>query len=268
VIGAAQWWHGWSETAYDELAGALIAGHLIECSFYVTGANFSGFYQYETEQLLNLNPPIVEISSSGDCVVTKADNAIGFVTLDTVRCQLLYELQGDIYLNSCVKADISNVSMEKIGENRIHVTGVRGFPPPPTTKLAVFYRGGYQAELGINATGYATGKKYDLMEAQLKDKLKEWNILDKFQTLEFQRVGIPDPNPKFQLSATTYCRVFVQAAEQQTIYLLLKAFMFNGMQHFAGYVFSSLHSQATNLINILSDAAQQMISEPLFQCHI
>jgi hypothetical protein len=92
VIGATQWWHGWSETAYDELAGALIADHLIECSFYVTGANFSGFYQYEIEQLLNLNPPIVEISSSGDYVVTKADNAIGFVTLDTVRCQLLYEL--------------------------------------------------------------------------------------------------------------------------------------------------------------------------------
>jgi hypothetical protein len=75
--------------------------------------------------------------------------------------------------------------MEKIGENRIHLKGVRGFPPPPTTKLAVFYRGGYQAELGINATGYAIDKKYDLMEAQLKDKLKEWNILDKFQTLEF-----------------------------------------------------------------------------------
>lgn len=234
VIGAAQWWHGWSDIAYDELAGALIAGHLIECSTYVTGANFSGFYTYETSQLLNLTLPIVEITSTGECVVTKAKNGNGYVTTDTVKCQLLYELQGDIYLNSCVKADISHISIEKESENRVYVKGVRGFPPPPSTKLAVFYRGGYQAELTVNATGYATAKKYDLVEAQVKDKLQEWKILDKFQKLEFQRVGIPDPNPKSQLACTSYLRIFVQAAEQTTIYMLLKAFMFNGMQHFAG----------------------------------
>jgi hypothetical protein len=216
------------------LAGSLIAGHLIECSTYVTGANFSGFYKYDTEELVGLNLPIVEILSSGECVVTKADSLHGYVTTDTVTCQLLYELQGDIYLNSCVKADISNVSMEQVAENRVHVKGVKGHPPPPTTKLAVFYRGGYQCELTMNATGYATSKKYDLQEAQLRSKLKEWKIQDKFQTLEFQRVGIPDPNPRTQLSATTYQRVFMQAADQETLFLALKAMMFNGMQHFAG----------------------------------
>jgi hypothetical protein len=195
-------------------------------------------------------------------VVTKAKKGNGFVTTDTVKCQLLYELQGDIYLNSCVKADISNISIEQESENRVYVKGVKGFPPPPTTKLAIFYKAGFQAELTVNATGYATAKKYDLQEAQVKDKLQEWKILDKFQKLEFQRVGIPDPNPKSQLACTTYMRVFMQAAEQTTIYMLLKAFMFNGMQHFAGYVAHILEVSQTNKI---AAAAPHLISEQ--PCH-
>lgn len=69
----------------------------------MTGANFSGFYTYDIAKLLNLELPIVEIAASGECVVTKASNANGYLTVDTVTGQLLYELQGDIYLNSCVK---------------------------------------------------------------------------------------------------------------------------------------------------------------------
>ncbi|KAK8012089.1 hypothetical protein PG989_000349 [Apiospora arundinis] len=70
----------------------------------------------------------------------------GIVTEETVKCQLLYELQGNIYLNSDVKADITHVAVRQAGKNRVHVSGAKGHPPPPTTKLAVFYRGGYQGE--------------------------------------------------------------------------------------------------------------------------
>ena len=144
VIAAAAWWHGWKETDYNELAGALIAGHLIECSTYITGANFTGFHQYETNDLLNLGLPIVEVEANGECVVTKHEALNGYVTSDTVKCQLLYELQGNIYLNSDVKADIKHVRIEDEAKNRVRVSGVKGHPPPPTTKLAVFYRGGWQ----------------------------------------------------------------------------------------------------------------------------
>lgn len=146
VIAAAAWWHSWKETDYDELAGALIAGHLIECSTYITGANFAGFHQYETGDLLNLGLPIVEVEATGECVVTKHEALNGYVTSDTVKCQLLYELQGNIYLNSDVKADMKGIRIEdeKGAKNRVRVTGVKGYPPPPTTKLAVFYRGGWQ----------------------------------------------------------------------------------------------------------------------------
>lgn len=126
VIGAAAHWHGWADDAFDELAGALLAGHLIECSTYVTGGNFAGFDRYATKDLLNLSCPIAEVDATGACVITKHDALHGFVTTDTVKCQLLYELQGNMYLNSDVKADLTEVRLYRIGENQVRVDGVKG----------------------------------------------------------------------------------------------------------------------------------------------
>lgn len=223
VIGAAAWWHGWSDTDYDELAGTLIGGHLIECSSYTTGANYAGFFQHEIPELLDLGLPIAEIESNGECVITKHEALNGFVNADTVKCQLLYELQGTTYLNSDVKADITNIQIEDEGKDRVRVTGVKGAPPPPTTKLAIFYKGGFQCELLLNATGYATAKKFALQEAQLRHKLKEWNVLDEFDILDFQWVGRPEPNPTGQLASTSYLRVFAQSKDRDVCGKLLPA---------------------------------------------
>ena len=236
VIGAAAWWHQWTPSDYDQLAGALIAGHLIECSTYITGANFSGSYKYAVKDLMNLGLPIVEIAADGESVVTKHPRLNGIVTADTVKCQLLYELQGNIYLNSDVKADIANVKVVDEAKDRVHVSGVKGYPPPATTKLAVFYRGGYQCEMLINATGYATSWKFDYQEAQLRTKLEEWGLLDKIDVLDFQRVGLPMENPDSQLASTTYLRIFAQAKYVAVLGRLLEAWVFNGMAHFAGMV--------------------------------
>ena len=234
MIGAAAWWHGWKETDYDELAGALLAGHLIECSTYTTGANFAGFFTHEIRELLDLGLPIAEVESNGECVITKHEALNGFVNVDTVKCQLLYELQGTIYLNSDVKADITNIKVEDESKDRVRVSGVKGAPPPPTTKLAVFYKGGYQAEILLNATGYATKKKFELQEAQLRSKLKEWGVLDQFDILDFQWTGRPEANPSCQLASTTYLRVFAQAKDQKVIGKLLPAWATNAMQHYSG----------------------------------
>lgn len=234
VIGIAAWWHGWDVTAYDELAGALIAGHLIECSTYVTGANFAGAYKYPVEQLVNLGLPIAELSGNGDCIITKHDALKGIVTADTVKCQLLYELQGDIYLNSDVKADLTNVAITQQSENRVHVSGIKGHPGPPTTKLATFYKAGYQCEMLLNATGYATHHKWDIQEAQLRAKLDEWGVTDKLDVLDFQRVGVPMENPDSQLASTTYLRIFAQASDVDVLGKVPEAWMLNGMAHFAG----------------------------------
>jgi hypothetical protein len=107
VIACAWYWWSWSSTNYDELAGALVAGHLIECSAYVTGGNFvdPGF-------------PIAEIAQDGSCVITKHEGTGGMVTVDTCKSQLVYELQGNMYINSDVKAYVEDIEMGQVGEDR------------------------------------------------------------------------------------------------------------------------------------------------------
>ncbi|OAA44206.1 DUF1446 domain-containing protein [Metarhizium rileyi] len=240
VLGAAAWWHGWEETDYDALAGTLVAGHLIECSTYATGGNFSGSHNYPVDAFIDPGLPIAEVNHQGECVITKHEDLGGFVTPDTIRCQLLYELQGNIYLNSDVKADMSSVKVQpQVTKNRVYVSGVKGHPPPPTTKLAVFYKGGYQLEILMNACGYATEHKWDVQEAQVKSKLDEWGLLGKLDVLDFQRVGTPQENPVSQLASTTYMRIFAQAKEKHVCRAVAGAWNFVFMSHFPGsYVLS------------------------------
>lgn len=121
VIAAAWYWWSWNATDYDQLAGALIAGHLIECSAYVTGGNFAGFTDKKYggwERFVDPGFPIAEVSADGSCVVTKHEGTGGVVNDDTVRCQLLYELQGNMYLHSDSKAVLDGVEVKEVGKDR------------------------------------------------------------------------------------------------------------------------------------------------------
>ncbi|EAT77841.2 hypothetical protein SNOG_14649 [Parastagonospora nodorum SN15] len=241
--------HQWKDDDFDQLAGALIAGHLIECSTYVTGANFAGAYKYNVESLKNLGLPIVEILNNGECVVTKHDALNGVVTADTVKCQFLYD----------VKADISNTRIVNEREpNRVHVSGVKGYPPPSTTKLAIFYEGGYQCEMFLNATGHATSWKWDYQEMQLRGKLEEWGVLDAFQELDFQRCGVPKENPDSQLASTTFLRIFAQAETSAPLEKFFHAFFYNGMQHFAATILQSELDEGVHILS--SDKESQFYS--------
>ncbi|TPX11477.1 uncharacterized protein E0L32_007896 [Thyridium curvatum] len=235
VIGAAWFWHSWSDQDYDNLAHALIAGHLIECCSYITGANYAAFYEVDPEVLIDLPFPIVEIGNDGAAVVCKHANTKGLITVDTVKCQFLYELQGNLYLNSDVTAVLDNVRIESIGTDRVLMTGVRGQPPSPTTKLAIFFQGGFQSQILLNATGYATAEKWAIYEKQIRFGLQKSCVLDDFSCLEFQVVGVNEANPKSQLRSTTYCRIFAQAVSEKPLNMLLKTIQEYGMQHFSGF---------------------------------
>ncbi|KAL4910150.1 hypothetical protein BDW74DRAFT_186330 [Aspergillus multicolor] len=234
VIAAAWYWHDWAETDYDELAGALIAGHLIECSAYVTGGNFSGFDKYDLDDLVAPGFPIAEIDADGTSVITKHEGTKGMVTVDTVRCQFLYELQGTVYLNSDVNAYIGNVAVEEVGKDRIRVSGIKGSAPPPTTKLAVFYQGGYEAEILLNATGYGTSQKWDLLEKQIRHFLPD-STMKELETLEFQRIGTPSPIPTTQTSSTTYLRIFIAGRSPQAVGAVGLALRSVSLKHFSGF---------------------------------
>ncbi|KAF2177074.1 DUF1446-domain-containing protein [Zopfia rhizophila CBS 207.26] len=213
VVGAAAWWYGWSQTSYDELAGALIAGHLIECGPYATGANFSGFKDFLPE-LVDLGFPIAEILPSGQCYITKPEGAAGIVNRFNITAQLLYELQGALYLNPDVVADISRVSIENTRErDRVFVSGAVGHPPPPTTKVMIAAPGGYQAEATYYINGLDISEKEDMMKRQLNHVFKG----NKFSKLSAELYGSPAANPRSQQAGTAMLRVFAQARKKEDI---------------------------------------------------
>ncbi|KAK2805956.1 hypothetical protein FQN50_005971 [Emmonsiellopsis sp. PD_5] len=221
VIGAAWYWYGWADTDYDALAGALIAGHLIECSAYVTGSNFSGFTEFDLDVFVDLPCGIAEVDRDGTCVITKHEHTRGIVNVDVVKCD--------------VKAYIGNVKIEEVGKDRVRLSGVTGAPPPPTTKLAIFYRGGFESQLLVNATGYGTDKKWALFEKQMRHGLAKAGVVDKFDFLEFQVLGTPAVNPSSQFKSTTYCRVFAQAGSAEVLMMIPRTLSEYTMQHFSGF---------------------------------
>jgi hypothetical protein len=126
----------------------------------------------------------------------------------------------------------------------VRVWGIKGAPPPPTTKLAIFYHGGYQSEIVVNSTGYATSEKFDLWERMIKFGLKRLGLLDKFDILEFQRLGVPEANPQSQLRSTTYCRIFAEASDPNVNLGLASLLGEFAMQHYSGFHSTSDHRTA------------------------
>ncbi|THZ26229.1 DUF1446-domain-containing protein [Aureobasidium pullulans] len=213
VVGAAAWWYGWSEQSYDQLAGALIAGHLIECGPYATGANFSGFKQFLSE-LVDLAFPIAEITPSGTCYITKPASMNGVVNKFNITSQLLYELQGQMYLNPDVVADIGSIRIEETGrKNCVSITGCKGFPPPATTKVMVAAPGGWQAETTYYINGLDVQEKAQMMKQQLQSIFRG----SKFSKFSAELYGTQVDNPSSQQAGTVMLRVFAQARRKEDI---------------------------------------------------
>ncbi|KAG9661029.1 DUF1446-domain-containing protein, partial [Aureobasidium melanogenum] len=234
IIAAAWYWWGWSDANYDAIAGGLVAGHLIECSAYVTGGNFAGFDRYPIEKFVDPGFPIAEVDCDGSCVITKHPNTGGLVTVDTCRSQLVYELQGNVYLNSDVKAYVDGVTLEQVGEDRVHVYGARGAPPPPTTKLAIFYKAGYEVQILINATGYAYKEKFELFSRQLHFFMGK-ELLEALDVFDLQSIGVPEADPKTQDGSTVYYRIIAQSSKVENLAKLGGVVRKISLKHFHGF---------------------------------
>jgi hypothetical protein len=179
VIGSAAWWHGWKADDYDALAGALVTGHILECGAQATGGNYAFFT--EVPGMEHLGFPLAEIDPDGSAVITKHDGTGGLVDVGTVTAQLLYEIQGPLYLNPDVSADFSTIQLEPAGHDRVRVSGVRGLPPPTTTKICVNTLGGFRNSMTFLLTGLDIEAKADLIRRQLEPVLKdveqvEWTL--------------------------------------------------------------------------------------------
>ena len=188
---------------------------LQECSTYVTGGNFTGFKGIEAEGWDDLGFPIAEISSSGEVIITKQKGTQGLVSADTCTSQLLYEIQGPWYFNSDVTAILDGLWFEQLSTNRVALRGVKSAPPPPTTKVGLTARGGYQAEFHFFPTGLDIDAKARMCEMQIRKAVGDH--AKKFTKFEFTKNGTAMENPTNQNAATVDFRIFVQAPTEDDI---------------------------------------------------
>ncbi|WP_411101510.1 acyclic terpene utilization AtuA family protein [Streptomyces sp. cmx-4-9] len=168
VSGPAAWWFDWAPDAYDRLAGAVVAGHVLECGTQATGGNYSFFTGHDVRRP---GFPLAEVSADGSSVITKHPGTGGAVTLGTVTAQLLYETQGVRYLGPDVTARLDTVRLTAVGPDRVRVSGVLGEAPPPTLKAGVTRIGGWRNEVVFVLTGLDIEAKASLVREQLAGPL-------------------------------------------------------------------------------------------------
>ena len=211
LVGAAAWWHGWSTDDWDRLAGAVVAGHVIECGPQATGGNFSGFAGMPG--MAHPGFPIAEVEDSGASVITKHAGTGGTVTTDTVTAQLLYEIQGPVYLNPDVSVDLRYVELIQEAADRVRITGAVGSPPPETTKVAITAMNGYENAFSVYLTGLAIDAKAALVEEQARRALANSGIT----ITRVDRIGTAAPNPATIEEATVTLRFVGRASDAETL---------------------------------------------------
>ncbi|MGH3350370.1 MAG: acyclic terpene utilization AtuA family protein [Nocardioides sp.] len=212
VVGPAIAHHGWKRDSYDELAGAVVAGHVIECGTQATGGNFSGFMTMSPQARARpLGFPVAEIAADGSSTITKQDETGGAVTIDTVTAQLLYEIQGPHYLGPDVSTDLTSIRLSEAGIDRVAITGVTGTPPPATLKVAVNSVGGYR-----NSTEFVlTGPDIDAKAAWLRDQLDAELPIGPDYTWSTYR--IPAPDSPTEEGAACILRLSARAADADAV---------------------------------------------------
>ncbi|MET8428198.1 acyclic terpene utilization AtuA family protein [Nocardia sp. NPDC004860] len=202
VVGPAAAHFGWGRSDYDALAGAVVAGHVIECSTQATGGNFAFFT--EIADLGRPGFPIAEVRRDGSSVITKHEGTGGAVTVDTVKAQLMYEIQSARYAGPDVTTRLDTIQVSQEGPDRVLISGVTGEAPPPQTKVSTNTIGGFRNEMEFILTGLDIEAKAELAQRQLESWLParpaelEWTLA---------RLDRPDADTEEQASALLRCVV-------------------------------------------------------------
>ncbi len=209
VTGPAAWWHGWARDDWDALAGAVAAGHVIECGPQATGGNYS--FTDEITDRRYPGFPIAEVAADGSSVITKHDGTGGLVSAGTVTAQLLYEIGAPAYLNPDVTAHFDTIQLGGQGPDRVTLAGTRGSPPPADLKVALNMLGGYRNTMTMVITGLDIEAKAEHAEQLLFERLPQLEEVD-VRLLRFDR---PDA-PANEL-ATAHLRVTVKDQDERKV---------------------------------------------------
>jgi hypothetical protein len=213
VCGPAAWHHRWARDNWDALAGAVVAGHVIECGAQVTGGNYSFFT--EVEGMERIGFPWVEVAEDGSSIVGKHDGTGGEVSIGTVTSQLLYEIAGPSYLGPDVSARFDTISLEQVGRDRVRISGTKGEPPPPTLKVAMNEIGGYRKDLNVALTGLDIEKKARLVEEAF------WVACpfssDDFDSVSMRLIRTDKPDPTTNEEAVALWRLTLKDRDERKV---------------------------------------------------
>ncbi len=199
TVGPCLHHFGWSTDDHDRIAGATIAGHLIECGVQVTGGISTDWLSVPDVQ--NIGFPVVEVSADGSCVVTKPPRTGGKVDRGTVAEQLVYEIgDPENYLSPDAMVSFTGIALEEDGPDRIRVRGARGRAPPVTYKVSATHRAGYRAAGTLVICGRDAAEKARRCGQIVLDRLAAAGMLPERSLVEclgagqiVKRGGTEDP---------------------------------------------------------------------------
>ncbi|AWB93856.1 acyclic terpene utilization AtuA family protein [Aeromicrobium chenweiae] len=206
VVGPAIAHFGWARDDLDQLAGAVVAGHVIECGTQATGGNFAGFTDVDMSTPLGF--PVAEIAADGSCVITKHAGTGGAVTVDTVTAQLVYEIGSPLYLGPDVSTRLDTLTLSQAGPDRVAISGAVGEPPPATAKVCLNELGGFRNSVEFLLTGLDIPEKAALVQQQMESALAGG---ERPETVEWHLDRTDVPDPATQAEATSLLRLHVRS---------------------------------------------------------
>ncbi len=211
VVGPAAWHHGWSPSEWDRLAGAVVAGHVIECGPQTTGGNYAFFT--EVRGVDHLGFPIAEVAVDGSSIITKHPDTGGEVSVGTVTAQLLYEIGGPHYANPDVVARFDTIHLDQEAQDRVRISGVRGEPAPPEVKLCLNLLGGWRNTMTFVLTGLEIEEKAALTLRSLDRALSA----DRPEELDVRLIRSDKVDAPVNAEATATLRVTVKDTDPDRV---------------------------------------------------
>ncbi|MFJ3672093.1 acyclic terpene utilization AtuA family protein [Streptomyces sp. NPDC090106] len=208
VTGPAAAHFGWGPGEYDRLAGAVVAGHVLECGTQATGGNYSFFTEGDVRRP---GFPLAEIHEDGSAVITKHPGTGGFVDVGTVTAQLLYETGGARYAGPDVTTRLDTVRLTQEGPDRVRIDGVRGEAPPPDLKVGLNRLGGFRNEVVFVLTGLGIEAKAALVRAQMEPHL------GKVADVRWDLARTDHPDAPTEETASALLRLVVRDPGQEAV---------------------------------------------------
>jgi len=213
VAGPAAWHHGWQRDNWDALAGAVVAGHVIECGGQATGGNYSFFT--EIEDMTYPGFPWADVYADGTSIIGKHDGTGGEVSVGTITSQLLYEIQSERYFNPDVVSRFDTIELEEVERDRVKISGTRGEPAPKDLKVAMNYHGGFRNQISVGLTGLDIEAKAELIERQF------WNACpyspEDYETVVRKYLPTNKENPATNEEAVAVYKIIVKDPDERKV---------------------------------------------------